>query len=605
MAGMSGPKQGPIPFTLATGFAKQGSIQAAGSLTPKPFKFKGNVELRAIPLADFDPYLPENLTVSIADGAFSTSLALSVEQSASGFKGDFSGSLGVRSFYCQESTEEQDLLKWESLQIDQINGTLGPFTLAVKDVALSNFYSRIIVEKDGTLNLQHLMAEPASTATVPAGAQPATAAKPAAARPPQLPNPAPAAVASAPVAPPQPSPVSVDAVTLQGGTLDFTDMHMKTPFATTFFNLGGRVSGLSSQSNRFADVDLRGNLENHSPLSITGTINPLRGDLFLDLKIAFNDIELSPLTPYSDTYLGYNVDKGKLFLDLSYRIDKKALTSRNKVFIDQFSFGKSVESDKATRLPVRLAVALLKDRKGEIHLDLPVTGQTDDPKFDVWKVVLQVLKNLLVKAATSPFALLGSMFGGNEDFSAVYFSSGSDRLVEAEKDKLAKLARALHDRPALNLEISGFVDRDHDPEGYRNELLLKKMKAEKSRVLVKQGKSVAGQSPEELEILPQEYPLYLKAVYVKEKFPKPRNALGLLKDLPDAEMKKLILTQTVIGANELQTLARERAERVKSYLQQEGKLPAERLFEKNADIFKPNAKSGSGGSRVEFGANAK
>lgn len=226
-------------------------------------------------------------------------------------------------------------------------------------------------------------------------------------------NPAPAATATA-----QPYLIKIDTVTVQGGTLDFSDRHLKTPFNTTFFNLGGGVNGLSSQANRGADVDLRGNLENQSPLSITGVINPLRGDLLLDLKIAFTDIELSPFTPYANTFLGYSIDKGKLNLDLSYKIDKKALTSQNKLFLDQFTFGKHVESDQATKLPVRLAIALLKDRKGEIHLDLPVVGQTDDPKFSVWKVVLQMLKNLLVKAATSPLALLGSMFGGGGKTSA-------------------------------------------------------------------------------------------------------------------------------------------------------------------------------------------
>ena len=410
--------------------------------------------------------------------------------------------------------------------------------------------------------------------------------------------------AAAPAAAPQPSPVSVDAITLQGGTLDFTDQHMKTPFSTTFFNLGGRVSGLSSQSTKMADVDLRGNLENHSPLSITGTVNPLRGDLFLDLKVSFNDIELSPFTPYSNTYLGYDVDKGKLFLDLTYHIEKKTLSSQNKVFIDQFTFGKGVESDKATKLPVRLAIALLKDRKGEIHLDLPVTGQTDDPKFNVWKVVLQILKNLLVKAATSPFTLLSSMFGGGHDFSAVAFAPGSDQLAKAEQDKLTKFALALKDRPALNLEISGFVDRDRDPEGYRNELLLKKMKGEKFRTLVKAGKTTPGQTQDSTVILPDESHTYLKAVYLKEKFPKPRNALGMVKDLPDPEMKKLLLTHTVVGENELQALARERAETVKAFLQTQGGIPAERLFEKNADIFK-TVKEGSTGSRVEFGASVK
>jgi hypothetical protein len=638
LSGITGPTQGAIPFTLAAGFAKKGQLAAAGSLTPSPLRLKGNLQLQRIPLRDFDAYIPEGTAIFLADGALDTKLNYNLEQGASGLKGTFGGSLGVRSFYCLDTVLDEDLLKWESLQMDRVSGTLGPFSLAVKDVALNNFYARVIVEKDGTLNLQHLTGDTAPAAAAPpapagakAGAPSApaatkagtpspgrtAAAKPAPSAPaPEKPGAAPGKPAgasgkpAAPAAPGSSAPaapraIRIDTVAMQGGTLEFSDRHLKTPFDTTFYNLGGRVSGLSSETNRAADVDLRGNLENHSPLSITGVINPLRGDLFLDLKIAFTDIELSPFSPYANTYLGYNVDKGKLNLDLAYKIDKKALTSKNKLFIDQFTFGKEVPSDKATKLPVRLAIALLKDSKGEIHLDLPVVGQTDDPKFSVWGVVLQMLKNLLVKAATSPFALLGSMFGGGEDFSAVSFAPGSATLSKAEEAKLLKLAQLLQERPALNLEITGFVDRDKDAEGYRNELLLKKMKGEKFRTLVKQGKSQEGQTQEEVELLPQEYSTYLKAVYGREKFPKPRTALGFAKDLPDAEMKKLIVTHTQVGENELQVLARERAESVRAYLLKSGKLPAGRLFEKSADIYRPSATSGGSASRVEFGAIVK
>lgn len=609
VSSISGPRQGAIPFTLNAGYGKGGRLAAAGDLTPAPFRMKGNLELHGIPLRDFDAYIPEGTQIFLADGALDTRLSYNLAQDkGAGMTGNFAGSLGVQSFYCLDTILDEDLLKWDSLQLEQVRGTLSPFSLAIQDVSLSNFYARVTVERDGTLNLQHLSAEEPKAAAPGAKAPtvpPAKAPAPAPARTAAAPSPgqAPAAGGSAPEGAPRA--IRIDTVSVQGGTLDFSDRHLKTPFSTTFYNLGGRVSGLSSETNRAADVDLRGNLENHSPLSITGRINPLRGDLFLDLKIAFTDIELSPFTPYSNTFLGYMIDKGKLNLDLAYKIDKKALTSSNKLFIDQFTFGKAVESDKATKLPVRLAVALLKDRKGEIHLDLPVVGQTDDPKFSVWGVVLQMLKNLLVKAATSPFALLGSLFGGGEDFSAVPFTPGSAQITKGDEAKLMKLAKLLEERPALNLEISGFVDRERDAEGYRNELLLKKMKGEKFRALVKEGKTRPGQTQDETEILPQEYSTYLKAVYAKEKFPKPRNVLGIAKDLPDAEMRKLILTHTVVGDNELQLLARERAEAVRNYLVKAGKLPPQRLFEKNADIFRPSAKEGTTASRVEFGAMVK
>ncbi|HLO26660.1 MAG TPA: DUF748 domain-containing protein, partial [Geobacteraceae bacterium] len=584
------PERENMPFRVAAAYGDNAALRVSGRVRPEPFMLKGEATLRRIPLTDFDSYLPEDINIVLADGSVDTRMSFNLAKGKNGLSGGFKGELGVRNFYCLDAEHEEDLLKWERLQLDDIRGSLAPFSLSIKDVSLSKYFAKVVVNKDGTINLQQLR----KPAKKEAGAEKAASPPPPAAS-------APAAPPGQPPAP-QPKTVRIETVTFQDGLLAFSDHHMSPEFATTIYNLGGRVSGLTSDEGKVAEVDLRGNLENQSPLTITGKINPLRDNLFLDLSIKFSDIELSPMTPYSGTFLGYVIDKGKLYLDLNYHIENKKLDSTNKVFLDQFTFGKKVESEKATNLPVRLAVALLKDRKGEIHLDLPVTGRTDDPKFSVWGVVLQILKNLLVKAATSPFALLQSAFGGKEDFSAVHFAAGSARLSEGEKEKIRKLGQALNDRPALKVEVTGFVDRERDPEGYRNELLVKKMQNEKFLALVKEKKIPGGESPDSVTVQPEEYSTYLKAVYKKEKFPKPRNMVGFVKDLPDNEMKKLILANTVVGDENLKALARERTTVVRTALVAEGKLPPERIFEKSGDIFKAPAREGEIASRVEFGA---
>ncbi|BCS52381.1 DUF748 domain-containing protein [Geobacter sp. SVR] len=577
---LQGPKFAPASLRLSSTFGKDAPLKVAGDITPLPFRYKGSVKVGRLPIRDFEAYFPDNLNVFIIGGYLDTDLHLDVALKDGKPEGSFRGSAGVRAFHSIDALAEEDLLKWESLQFDEVQGRLEPFSLNIHQVALNNAYSRIVVRKDGSLNLQNLVSKPEPAPATTATAQPA----------------------QQPAVPPAPGrQISVDSVTIQDSTLSFTDNHLPQTFSSTFFSLGGRVSGLSSEESKFADLDLRGNLENHSPLRISGKLNPLRDDLFVDLKVSFQDIDLSPVTPYSGTYLGYTVDKGKLFLDLKYLIDKKQLNSENKVFIDQFTFGRKVESDKATSLPVRLAVALLKDRKGEIHLDLPVTGRTDDPQFSVWGVVGQMLKNLLVKAATSPFALLSSMMGSGQDFSTVGFTAGSSKLSPEEEHKLQQLAKALADRPALKVEIKGFVDREKDPEGYRQELLSSKLRKEKFLELVKEQRAKAGESAETVQIAATEYSRLLKAVYSKEKFPKPRNVLGLIKDLPDTEMRKLIIANTAVGENELQALARERSAAVMTYLVSKGGIPAERLFQKNDDIHKPPVKE-TARSRVEFNA---
>ena len=597
---LTGPKLGPMPLGFSATYGSNAPLKANGTLYPQPVRYAGTVSFARLPITDFESYIPDTVRLYVLDGTLDSAMKLDVGLDAAGKpKGSFSGTAGLRSLHLVDAVQEEDLLKWESLQLDQINGTLQPISLGIRQIALNNVYARVAVRKDKTLNLQNLVAKEQGQGAGVKGQEnkgkeqrPESQGQGSRVKGQETVQQGQAVAA-------KPS-IRIDAVTVQDGTMDFSDAHLPRQFRTTFHNLGGRVSGLSSEMNSRAEVDLRGNLENHSPLQITGAVNPLRDDLFVDLTISFKDIELSPATPYSGTYLGYEIDKGKLFLDLKYHIENKQLKAENKIFVDQFTFGNTVESDKATKLPVRLGVALLKDRNGQINLDLPVAGRTDDPKFSIWGVVWQVVTNLFVKAVTSPFALLSSMFGSSEDLSNVVFAPGSATLVPAEHKKLDTLSKALTERPGLKVELSGYVDQKRDPEGYRLELLQQKMRQEKYLELAKNKQLKEGEDAEKITIQPAEYSRYLKAVYKKEKFPKPRNLIGMVKDIPDDEMKKLIIANTLVGDKELQQLATRRAAAVREYLITKGKLESQRLFQKQDAITKPPKESNSPASRVEL-----
>lgn len=572
---LNGPDRAPSQLMFSTIFGTQTPLKGSGIVTPLPFSYTGTINVQHLPIKDFTGYFPENVNIKVVNGSLDAALNVDITVRDGTPFGTFKGNGGVRSFSGIDTISGESLLAWESLQLDEFHGSLEPFILDVRKIALNGVYSRIIVNKDGTLNLQHLVRK-----TLPT-------------------------VINRPVARKKTEKnnhITVGAVTIQDGTLAFSDYHLLQQFTTTFHKLGGRISGLSSDESSLADVDLRGNLESQSPLKITGKINPLRKDLFVDLTVSFHDIELSPVSPYSGSYLGYTIEKGKLYLDLKYHIEKNILTSDNKIFVDQFSFGSKVESDMATSLPVLLGLALLKDHRGEIHLDVPVTGRTDNPELNVWKLVRQSISNLLVKAVTSPLALLSSMFGSDEDFSVITFAPGTSLIIPREELKLDNLARALLERPALKMELTGYVDREKDSEGYRSELLTRKVTQEKLLTLrAGDGAKADGQNNATL-VTSNDYDRYLAAVYRKETFPKPRTALGRIKDLPPDEMKKLIIVSTVVGEHELQALARERTMAVIHHLIQKGKVPAERLFQNEDDVYKAPEEKSLSRSRVELHA---
>ena len=396
-----------------------------------------------------------------------------------------------------------------------------------------------------------------------------------------------------------PRAIRIDEVTLQGGTILFNDRLIKPNVTATMTQVTGRVAGLMSEPTSRASVDLRGRLANQAPLSITGQINPLAGDLFADLKISFRDIELPPLTPYAGKYAGYAIEKGKLSLDLSYLIDKRQIKAENRVFIDQFTFGQKVDSPDALKLPVGLAVSLLKDRDGRINLDIPVSGSLDDPKFKLGRVIWQVIVNLLTKAVTAPFALLGSMFGGDgEQLSYLEFAPGSASPDAAGVTKLEQLAKALTDRQALSLEVTGHIDPAKDKEGLLQAALERRLKAQRYTELAR-----AGSTPESVDAVsidPADTERLLRKAYKAEKFAKPRNAIGLEKSLPREEMEKLMLANLAVTDDDLRQLALRRAQAVKDNLTAKGGVPSERIFLMEPKSLAASPREKVAASRAEF-----
>jgi hypothetical protein len=597
---LAAPERTESPFVFSTIFQRKGRIEIEGTASLADLSVKMNTRLKKIPLATFAPYIAEQANLVLADGYLDARLESTVNAGTEPLQATIDGDVGISRFYLLDSLHQEDLLKWDSLQFAGINGQAEPLTLKIKSITLSDYFAKILIDEEARLNLTEAFRKEAPVVTSGEAGMDAESAET-----PLTEEVVEVIEETAEGSSPSPE-ISIGTVTLQGGQVDFTDRNLPRPFRADMRELGGRIRGLSSNPTTRAEVDLRGRLRGQSPLAINGTINPLAEKLFLDLKLNFNDIELGPLSPYSGTYVGYLIEKGKLNLMLEYYIEDDQLKAKNEVFLDQFTFGKAVESEQATGLPVKLAVALLKDSNGEIHLDIPVYGSLDDPQFSIGGVVWTVIKNLLVKAATSPFALLGALIGGGEeDFSNVSFEYGSARLSAAEKDKLQKMAQALVDRPSLDVEVSGFIDPDNDAEGYRREQLSGEIKRLKYLDLVKEKKLPEETTEEDVVVPAEEYADYLWQVYRKADFPKPSNFIGMTKKLPESEMEKLIYTNTSVIQDNLSDLAEARAIAVQNFLIEKGQLAPERLFLKKPDITAPPAQETTDRARVELGATVR
>jgi hypothetical protein len=582
-------RQGKL--ALAMNLNKTGSLSAVGELGINPLAARLALDIRSIKLKPFQPYFTEQLNITITDGAASVKGELKVaDEGKEAPRISFAGDASLDRLATVDKQDDEDFLKLKRLDFRQVNIATQPLKVNIAEVALADFYSLLTIHPDGSLNLQQIVKEQ----------KPGTAEQ--------------APAASAADTPPEPALAAADKpsikiarLTLKGGKVDFSDHFIKPNYSAHLTGLGGEVKGLSSDARTLAEVALKGRVDNQGRLDISGTINPLSGNLALDLLANLNDFELSSLTPYASKYAGYGIQKGKLSFDVKYKVENRKLTAENHLVLNQLIFGGKVESPDATKLPVMLAVALLKDRNGNIDISLPIAGSLDDPQFSVGGIIVKVIVNLIVKAVTSPFALIGSLFGGGEELAYLEFDYGSSDIPAAGAVKLENIAKALRDRPGLKLDIAGQVDAELDREGLKRAMLERRVKAQKINEL--QGKGNEIPEIDQLRIEPAEYTKYLARAYKQEKIPnKPRNVVGFAKDLPVAEMEKLMLAHFRVEKDDLRELVNHRALEAKEYLVNEGKVEPERIFIVTAQAGKAGQEKESDkgkSSRVNFSLGAR
>ncbi len=368
--------------------------------------------------------------------------------------------------------------------------------------------------------------------------------------------------------------VRIDRIRVAGSRLNFTDHFIRPNYTADVGDIDGTITGLSSERESRGVVALAGRYDTASPVLIGGTVNPLRGDLFADIQAKGTEIDLPKLSAYSQRYAGYGITKGKLSLDVQYKVDGGKLEGRNKIALQQLTFGERVESPDATKLPVLFAASLLKDADGNIDIELPISGSLEDPQFNVGGLVAGMLGKLLSKAVTSPFSLLAAAFGGAEgkgggdELSYVQFAPGEADVTPAEEQKLGTLSKALRGRPGLTLEIAAHVDPATDAGALKRIALERRLRAVRVTELAATGKTA---DPESLALTPEDYLRLVRAVFVSEKLGE-KDA-----DLSAAAMEERLLERMTVSQEDLEALARRRAARVKEFLVDKGQLPGERL----------------------------
>jgi len=574
-------------ISLQTTLNKNGKLNIAGQASAQLKTIALNLDGQNLPLAPFQSLFTDYLNVVLTSGTLSTKgqLTLIPPLNKQNLSLQYDGSANLNNLRMLDKLSASDFLRWRTLNLQGIHAKLGAQPQVVLEkITLADFYVRAILSDQGQLNLQNIVAHSSQASSAPPDTITAQAIP----------------AATSPSVPMDQRPlIRIDQTILQRGNINFTDNFVKPNYTANMTGMNGSIGSIASNSPAPAAIDLQGKIDNDASLQISGTLNPLFKPMFLDIKASANGVQLPRLTPYSTKYAGYPITKGKLSMNVQYQIENDKLVAQNDIRIEQLSFGDHADGPSVTKLPIMLAVALLKDRNGDINLNLPISGSLSDPQFSIGGIIMRALGNLIVKAVTSPFALISSMFDSahSGELNLIEFAPGSAELSPDIQKKLDTLGYALHQRPALKIDVMGRADPAIDSEGLRLDLLNRKIRARKQKeIIAKEGQpsaSVTGLDDSERN-------KYLEKIYQDEKFKKPRNAIGLTKSLPPEEMQKLIIDNTPISIDDLRDLAQRRADLVRNYLQDQSIISAERIYLLAPKLNTNDITDHSAGNRVEL-----
>jgi len=548
----------PMPVDLSLRLNQTGSVAMRGQVSVEPLSARLDVRLADIEIRPFQAYLDRFLNMDVQDGAVTVSgkVRYGRERSRDPLI-RFQGNVGIARLSVSDRKEFDEVLSWKSLAVNRLALDLEPTVVTIGEIVWEEPAVWAVVESDGRLNLSQAMVSASPDDAHEEGRETGGQSPPAKGPPPA---------------------VTVDQVKLIKAAATFRDVSIQPPVKIGITDLSGTVRGLSSKQMNKADVDLAGRIDKAAPLKIAGKINPLSEDAFTDVVVTLGGMDLTPASPYSGKYAGYGLSKGKLSLDLKYKLSRKLLEAENLVAIDQLTFGQKVESPDATDLPVPLLVALLQDRKGLIEIDLPIRGDLNDPDFRYGKVVMSTLLNLLGKILASPFSLLGALVpdgGSGEDLQYIAFQPGSVSMTSDESAKLEVLEKALVERVGLRLDIKGVADAVRDRTALRVTKLkeqLMVMKQEEFRLLPK-GEELSEEDEQRLVAK-------LFAKLPREQASGAGQASGPEgQQAPTADaMKQRVIAEIAVSDAELESLARQRGEAVRDRLLESGKLDHARVF---------------------------
>ena len=528
----------PIAYDFSTIIDGESEVKLQGTVIPSTISIESTIDTSALPIIKAQPYLEPFTTLSIKDGLLT--LKAKIKATFENQKEPFinlDAQFDLTKFVLNDRFDEP-IIAWDKLLIDTISYNSEPSALHVNTIALTKPYVNLDIKKDKSTNFSNIL-KPIPTRK-------------------EIKN------------DDSKMEILLGAISLKQGNANFKDASLPIPFATFINNLNGSFSKVDTKNTKPSILSLEGKVDKYGYTKIEGSLLPFDFKNRANLDLFFKNIDMPSLTPYSKKFVGYEIKKGKLSMDLSYKIKKGMMEGKNKINLDSLTLGDKIESNETTNLPLGLAISILKDSKGQIDLDLPVSGDLNDPNFQYGSIVWKAFGNLIGSVIASPFKLLGSLLGiETETLKSVDFSSGEAILISSEEEKMEQYRQILEKKSELKLIITPSYNEEMDTWAIRE------------RAVTKQIELITQKNPKEnnsygkaiKNIFIQKFSTEVYDTQIKA-YKEAKLDMGVINE----NLKSKIANAIVVAPTELETLANERAEEIIKNLTIKQKISPKRVL---------------------------
>ena len=503
----------PIKFNLSLDTQHKGTIATSGDVIVEPLMVTTKLNVDSLSLKPYLPYLKDIVNIDLKSGYLNTKSDIKLTKKDNIFYPKVNANISLDDIDIYHKLTAQRVLLLKQLVIEKLIYTND--NLNITHLLIDSASSKFAIAKDKTTNFDNII--PVNRNTKKSIPKDKKRSK---------------------------FNYFVEKLEIKDTKLNFSDLSLPLPFRTDIHSLTANIQAISS-NDISTKIVLNGMVDKYGLAKIKGAVNTVDFKKKSDISVNFENLDLISVSPYSGKFIGNKISNGKLWLDLDYKIKDSNLTSFNNIRIKDLELGDKVESNESVSLPIGLAIALLENSDGFIDVDVPVSGDINNPEFKLGGAIWGAVGNIITNIVTAPFRFLASLLGlSSDELGSIDFEYGSVGLLAPQVEILDKLVKALNKKPNLALLLKPVYDEVNDKKVLQEKKFLKLTnKKDKEKIITK---------------------LYIDN-FGEEKYKKLKN---------DTKKEKLIDTLSfeliqvmVVEKVTLEQLALNRAREIKTYLE--------------------------------------